>query len=183
MLGRWRSGAPLALCPLHDNPELGANRDQNNNFLYYDDDKLGFKTPPASHIRRMNPRDAIKESGTSVSIRRMIRRGTSYGPPLPEAVLEDDGQDRGLMFLFIGAHLKWQFEFVQIVWANDGEFIGSGTQRDPIVGTQGSNEFIIPTRPIRRKISGLPSFVETRGGEYFFMPGIKALRWLADFYS
>ena len=32
MMGRWRSGAPLALCPLHDNPELGADATRNNAF-------------------------------------------------------------------------------------------------------------------------------------------------------
>jgi len=42
----------------------------------------------------------------------MIRRGTSYGPPLPDGLFEDDGVDRGLMFAFIGAHLGRQFEFV-----------------------------------------------------------------------
>src|SRR5262249_48531196 len=43
MMGRWRSGAPLALCPHEDDPALGADRTRNNDFLYYDDDKLGFK--------------------------------------------------------------------------------------------------------------------------------------------
>ena len=35
----------------------------------------------------------------------MIRRGTSYGPILPEGVLEDDGADRGIIFVFAGAHI------------------------------------------------------------------------------
>ena len=70
-------------------------------------------TPPGSHIRRMNPRDALKDSGTSVRIHRMIRRGTSYGPELPAGVLDDDGADRGLMFVFLGTDLKRQFEFAR----------------------------------------------------------------------
>ena len=57
MMGRWRSGAPLALCPLHDNPALGADPAGRNDFLY-SDDPTGYKTPPGSHIRRANPRDA-----------------------------------------------------------------------------------------------------------------------------
>jgi len=61
----------------------------------------------------MNPRDALKDSGTSVRIRRMIRRGTSYGPELPAGVLDDDGADRGLMFVFLGTDLKRQFEFAR----------------------------------------------------------------------
>ena len=51
-------------------------------------------------------------------IHRMIRRGTTYGPPLPPGVLEDDGADRGLMFAFIGAHPDRQLEFVQSEWVN-----------------------------------------------------------------
>ena len=72
----------------------------------------------------MNPRDAVVAG--SVRLHRMIRRGTAYGPPLPEGVLEDDGADRGLMFAFVGAHLGRQFEFVQSEWINDGEFLGAG---------------------------------------------------------
>ena len=93
MMGRWRSGAPLALCPLHDDPELGADPRRNNDFRY-GDDPIGYETPPGSHIRRANPRDA-SVAGV-VRLHRMIRRGTAYGPELPEGVLEDDGVDRGL---------------------------------------------------------------------------------------
>ena len=112
MMGRWRSGAPLALCPARDNPELGADPKRNNDFLFQDADPKGFVTPPGSHIRRMNPRDTLGDR-TIVNLHRMIRRGTNYGPPFPEGVLEDDGIDRGLMFAFVGAHLRRQFEFVQ----------------------------------------------------------------------
>ncbi len=181
MMGRWRSGAPLALCPLQDDPELGADPKRNNNFLYHDDDKVGFKTPPGSHCRRTNPRDGIKDSGTSVRIRRMIRRGTSYGPSLPDGILADDGIDRGLMFVFIGASIKKQFEFVQSVWLNGGEFIAATGQMDPIAGANdGNGDMTIPKRPVRRRLQGLPKFVVTRGGEYLFMPSLRALSWLAD---
>jgi Dyp-type peroxidase family len=181
MMGRWRSGAPLALCPERDDPILGADRKRNNDFLYYADDKLGLKTPPGSHIRRMNPRDAIQDSRTGVRIRRMIRRGTSYGPELPAGVPEDDGADRGLMFVFIGADIKRQFEFVQSTWLNDGEFIGTGTQTDPIAGTKAeAGEMVIPRRPVRKRVPNLSQFVVNRGGDYFFIPGIRALRWLAE---
>ena len=64
----------------------------------------------------------------------MIRRGTSYGPMLPEGVLEDDGADRGIIFVFAGAHLKRQFEFVKTQWLNDGIFIGAPLEKDPLVG-------------------------------------------------
>src|SRR5215211_6519190 len=73
MMGRWRSGAPLALCPLHDDPALGADAKRNNAFLYEADDPTGLKTPAGSHIRRTNPRDA-SIAGVA-RIHRMIRRG------------------------------------------------------------------------------------------------------------
>jgi hypothetical protein len=73
-----------------------------------------------------------------------------------------------------------QFEFAQNVWINDRNFHELGNERDPICGTQdGTLEFKIPKRPIRRKITGLPAFTTVRGGAYFFLPGLKALRWLA----
>jgi Dyp-type peroxidase family len=179
MMGRWRSGAPLALCLFHDDPELGADPRRNNDFLYEEDDPAGFKTPGGSHIRRANPRDA-SVAGV-VRLHRMIRRGTAYGPPLPEGVLEDDGADRGLMFAFVGAHLGRQFEFVQSQWINDGVFFGAGEARDPIAGSnEEGGSFTVPHRPIRRRLQGLPRFVVTRGGEYCFMPGLRALRWLSD---
>lgn len=177
LMGRWRSGAPLALCPARDDPGLGADARRNNDFLYAGD-VTGYKTPPACHIRRANPRDA-PVAGV-VRLHRMIRRGTAYGPELPEGVLEDDGVDRGLMFAFIGAHLSRQFEFVQSEWIDGGDFLGLGDAKDPVAGAgDGSGTFSIPTRPIARRLGGLPRFVVTRGGEYCFMPGLRALRWLA----
>ncbi|MGQ0634121.1 MAG: Dyp-type peroxidase [Planctomycetaceae bacterium] len=179
MMGRWRSGAPLALCPSHDDSELGADPKRNNEFLYKADDAIGYKTPIGSHVRRTNPRDA-NVAGV-VSLHRMIRRGTAYGPPLPEGVMEDDGADRGLMFAFVGAHLGRQFEFVQSEWVNGGEFLGLNDARDPVVGANdGSGVFSIPKRPIPKRCKGLPQFVVMRGGEYCFLPSLQALRWLGD---
>lgn len=179
MMGRWRSGAPLALCPVHDNPELGADSGRNNDFNFKQDDPIGYHTPLGCHIRRMNPRDA--EIAGVARIHRMIRRGTSYGPELPEGVLEDDGVDRGLMFAFVGSHLGRQFEFVQSEWMNHSSFFGGSNGRDPVAGANnGDNTFDIPKRPLRRRLQGLPSFVVTRGGEYCFLPGLRALRWLGN---
>ncbi len=179
MMGRWRSGAPLSMCPVHDDPAIGADSSQNNAFLFKGDDPLGYKTPLGSHIRRVNPRDG--EVAGVPRIHRMIRRGTAYGPLLPEGVLEDDGADRGLMFAFVGANLGRQFEFVQSEWMNDSAFFGGASERDPISGAaDGSGTFPIPHRPIRRVLAALPRFVVTRGGEYCFMPSLSALRWLGD---
>jgi Dyp-type peroxidase family len=178
MMGRWRSGAPLALCPVHDDPALGVDAKRNNAFGFKQDDPIGYKTPPGCHIRRMNPRDS--DIAGLARIHRMIRRGTSYGPPLPEGVFEDDGVDRGLMFAFVGAHLGRQFDFVQSEWMNNSEFFSGAVGKDPVAGAaDGNGTFEIPKRPIRRQLKGLSLFVVTRGGEYCFMPGLRALEWLA----
>ena len=182
MMGRWRSGAPLALCPLHDDPELGADDRRNNAFLYRADDAVGYKTPPGSHVRRCNPRDAAVAG--VVRLHRMVRRGTAYGPLLPEGVLDDDGADRGLMFAFVGAHLKRQFEFVQSEWINGGDFLGLGDAQDPVAGAAARDgSFSIPRKPIPRRVNGLAPFVVTRGGEYCFMPSLRGLRWLSELGS
>ncbi|MBV8163857.1 MAG: Dyp-type peroxidase [Candidatus Eremiobacteraeota bacterium] len=181
MMGRWRSGAPLALAPEHDDLSLGADASRNNDFSYADD-PIGFKTPPCSHVRRTNPRDANIAGFTR--LHRMLRRGTAYGPPLPDGVLDDDGADRGIVFAFVGAHLKRQFEFVQSEWVNDSLFFGVPGEPDPVCGpNDGNGVFTIPRRPVRRKMQGLTRFVITRGGEYCFMPSLGALRWLAALRS
>ena len=155
MMGRWRSGAPLALCPMHDDPALGADARRNNAFLFKEDDAIGYKTPCGSHIRRMNPRDSIVAG--VVPIHRMIRRGTSYGPNASGRSLNDDGIDRGLMFAFVGAHLGRQFEFIQSEWMNDSAFFGGSAGRDPISGAaDGARTFDIPKRPLRLRLQGLP---------------------------
>jgi deferrochelatase/peroxidase EfeB len=179
LMGRWRSGAPLVLAPDKDDPVLGGDLQRTNDFLYKDADPHGYRCPIGSHIRRMNPRDTAE----NMSRRKMIRRGGTYGPPLPEGAPED-GVERGIA-AFIGcASLIRQFEFAMNVWVNDPTFKDLGNERDPIVGTQdGTFDMTIPNRPIRKRIKGLPSFTTIRGGAYFFLPGIRALRFLARGHS
>ncbi len=176
LMGRWRSGAPLVLAPENDDPVLGADPLRNNNFNFKQQDPLGYAVPLGAHIRRMNPRD----TGANMNRRRMIRRGATYGPPLPEGAPED-GKERGIAAFVICASLVRQFEFAQNVWVNDRNFHELGNERDPIIGNQdGTLEFKMPRRPIRKKITGLPAFTTVRGGAYFFLPGIKALEHLAQ---
>ncbi|SEC81554.1 hypothetical protein SAMN05216489_01698 [Streptomyces sp. 3213] len=63
---------------------------------------------------------------------------------------------------------------------NDGKFIGSPAEKDPLVGANDEGRFTVPRKPIRRRFQGLPAFVVNRGGEYCFLPSLSALRWLAD---
>jgi Dyp-type peroxidase family len=175
LMGRWRSGAPLVLSPDKDDPQLAADPQRNNAFNYKEMDPQGYAVPLGSHARRMNPRDTTANPNR----RRIIRRGATYGPYLPENAPEDDAE-RGIAAFVICASLIRQFEFLQNVWANWPNFHELGNERDPIIGNQdGTFEFKIPKRPIRKKITGLPAFTTVRGGAYFFLPGIKALRYLA----
>jgi Dyp-type peroxidase family len=176
LMGRWRSGAPLVLTPDKDDPSLGADYSRNNDFNYKMMDPHGYGCPLGAHTRRMNPRD----TAANMNRRKMIRRGGTYGPPLPEGAPED-GLERGIA-AFVGcASLVRQFEFAMNVWANDPNFHELGNERDPIFGTQdGTFDMTIPKRPIRKKITGLPAFTTIRGGAYFFLPGIRALRYLVS---
>ena len=122
MVGRWRSGAPLVLAPEHDDPELGTDPNRNNDFSD-SGDMNGLKCPFSAHIRRVNPRDALKDYLVAVNLHHILRRANNFGPPLPEGILEDDGIQRGGVFLLVGAYIKRQFEFVQSQWVTDGNFI------------------------------------------------------------
>jgi Dyp-type peroxidase family len=178
-MGRWRSGAPLVLAPEHDDPALGADPMRNNDFDYKQMDPLGYACPLGSHARRLNPRD----TAVNMNRRRMIRRGATYGPALPHGA-PDDGVDRGIAAFIICASLVRQFEFAQNVWINDKSFHELGNEHDPICGTQdGTLDFTVPKRPIRKVHKRLPAFTTLTGGAYFFLPGVRALHYLAGGHS
>ncbi len=182
LVGRWRSGAPLTLAPAKDNPALGEDPQRNNDFNYANDPE-GNQAPLGCHMRRMNPRDTNMPVLTDVNIHRIIRRSTTFGAPYdPSALSERDDQvARGLYFLFISAKAMATMEFLQREWINSGNFTGLGEERDPIVGLQQEGAtFSIPKHPVRRRVHGIQSFNVLRGGEYFFMPSLSALKWLAD---
>ena len=97
--------------------------------------------------------------------------------------LQDDGQARGVHFLCINTSIKSQFEFIQQVWVNNPTFSGLLDNRDPLVGDNDAAAPSVMVIPGEREIlrtSPLPRFVHVRGGAYFFMPGLAALRYLAE---
>jgi Dyp-type peroxidase family len=183
MVGRWPSGTSLVLSPERDD----ATRAKDNEFRYHDPDRLGLKCPIGAHVRRANPRDALDPlpgSETSLSVNRhhrVIRRGRAYGPKLPEGAV--DQVDRGLILIFVNAMISRQFEFIQHSWLNDPQFNGLYDDADPIVGSRSNNQFAAPGEPIGRRCTGLPRFVTVTGGAYFFLPGMRALRYLAEVSS
>ena len=124
----------------------------------------------------MNPRD------TAPNMQRRLHdspRRNLHGPLLPEGAAED-GFDRGVAAFVLCASLVRQFQFAQNVWINDPNFHELGNERDPIIGNQdGTFDVTIPKRPIRKKITGLPAFTTVTGGACFFLPGLKALRYIS----
>lgn len=180
-VGRWPSGAPLALTPDRDDPGL-----KDHNSFDYSADPHGFHCPIGSHIRKANPRDSLEpDAGSSwkaVRRRRILRRGRAYGPPLAPFQSEPVRQERGLLFVCLNTNLRRQFEFIQQSWLNNEKFDGTYEDQDPIVGDQtpdAGSVFTIPAHPLRRRLVGVPRFVQVRGGEYFFLPSRSALTYLS----
>jgi deferrochelatase/peroxidase EfeB len=139
--------------------------------------------PRGAHMRRMNPRDTEMAVLADVNLHRIIRRSTTFGAPYdPAAVSErDDEIPRGLFFIFISAKAMATLEFLQREWINDGNFMSLDDERDPNVGLQEPGAtFTIPRDPVRRRVHGIETFNVLRGGEYFFVPSLSALRWLGD---
>ncbi|HEY0815623.1 MAG TPA: peroxidase [Pseudonocardia sp.] len=185
LIGRWRSGAPLTLAPTEDDPGLGADPRRNNDFTYAADPH-GHQVPLGSHMRRMNPRDTAMAQLADVNVHRIIRRSTTFGAPYDaDATSEHDDQvDRGLYFIFLSAKAMATMEFLQQEWINNGNFMNLGGERDPNIGLQPDGAtFTIPEKPVRRRLHGIETFNVLRGGEYFFMPSLSALRWIAELDS
>jgi Dyp-type peroxidase family len=180
MVGRWRSGAPLVLSP--DSP----GSEPRNDFLFMETDPDGVVCPIGSHIRRANPRDSLDmPPARSVLIsrrHRLIRRGRKFSLPPKDLVPENPRYEQGLFFIVLNADLRRQYEFVQQLWINDPSFNGLDNDRDPLIGDNSSGgEFTIQAKPINRHLRRLPQFVVMRGGGYFFLPGIRAIRFLANY--
>ena len=151
-----------------------------NDFRYAADDPLGKQCPLGAHIRRANPRDT---GGRREARRhRILRRGISYGGPLLKEGVQDDGEKRGLLFVAANSRIDLQFEVIQGHWINGGEFLGqSGLGRCPLTANHsGATSDSFLKAGASAPITGLPRFVTTRGGDYFFAPGIEALREISN---
>jgi Dyp-type peroxidase family len=180
IMGRWRSGCPIDLSSDKDDPAIAADPQRRNNFTYEGDDQ-GLRCPIGSHLRRSNPRATPLKRATAVQRHRLLRRGVEYGPHLKDGALEDDGVDRGLINLFIQADIERQFEFVQKEWMKGGEFIGlDANEHDPINGVGGDGSQMSVPGAKRPFLFDLPTFVLVKGGEYLFVPGLKALEGLIE---
>ena len=137
---------------------------------------------------QQHPRDDLVASSR---FHRLLRRGRVYGPVLsPERAIKSGAEkaERGLKFVCLGASLSRQFEFVQNAWNMSSKFAGLPTEADPLLGNREPLADGTPTDRFTRpqpgapalRVEGLPQFVTVRGGAYFFLPGIRALRYLAS---
>lgn len=181
LVGRWQNGSPLTSYPDGPGPPAATQRAEINRFRYGEDPR-GLGCPLGAHVRRANPRDALGWEGRLTQRHRILRRGMSYGPQLPEGVIEPDGHERGLMFVSFQASIEHQFEFIQKQWLGDGNVFGLGADRDPIVAGragQGSGGTMVIQGSPPVYLTCLPTFVRTRGGDYFLLPGRAGLQALA----
>lgn len=180
IVGRERDGTPLA--------DASALND-----FRFSGDLDGTRCPLGAHMRRANPRDALgvnpdvckKNGSTLVDRHRILRRAITYGKPVrtgeKQKEINPDGQ--GLMFMTLQTNITRQFEFVHQQWINFGNDLNQGNDRDPLVGIQdGRGRMSVPGDTEKPTVicGNLPQFVKTRGGDYFFLPGVSAVERLAD---
>jgi Dyp-type peroxidase family len=179
IVGRWRDGTPIELSAEQPDPSIVADENRNNAFGYGADGD-GSVCPIGAHVRRSNPRDSLPFEGQLVNRHRLIRRGIPYGDPLPPGA-EDDGGDRGVIFMCLQASIARQFEFVQTQWLNGGNAFGLGEDQDVLLGPQDAappNKMTVPGTP-PFFLGPLSRVVTVKGGEYFFVPGINGLHFIA----
>jgi len=182
-VGRWRDGTPVELSPDSADPALVKDPERNTKFTYGGDPD-GVRCPLGAHIRRTNPRDAFGFDGKLVNRRRIARRGFPYGDYVPEDQPVSDDDDRGVIFMVLNSSIFRQFEFVQQQWIEYGNDNHQGSDKDLLLGNHGDRSKVMiqgstdPQNP-PHICMGLPNFVELRGGDYFFMPSLTALRMMA----
>jgi Dyp-type peroxidase family len=182
-IGRWRDGTPVELSPDAPDPALVHDKEHNVNFTF-GSDLEGARCPVGAHIRRTNPRDAFGFNGRLINRRRITRRGLPYGPYVPESQEVNDKDEHGIIFMALNASLFRQFEFVQQQWVEYGNDAHLGNDKDMVIGNhEGKGRYTIQGSADAKNppfvCGGLPNFVELRGGDYFFLPSMTALRMIA----
>ncbi|KAB1140319.1 Dyp-type peroxidase [Streptomyces luteolifulvus] len=199
VVGRWRSGTPVAKCPHADMSNNSESSGDND--ISFADDLDGKLTPLWSHLRKTNPRDGFVDprkpdkpvKDTQFNHRRIMRRGIPYGLPFDPSASVLNGPDapRGLVFVSYQADLYRQFEFIQRDWMNDETFprpnpnthnkkVPPGdhpTGADAVAGEETTVSWPGPEGPVPLKFS---QFVRTEGAVYAFLPSLPVLDRLAE---
>ncbi len=144
-----------------------------------------------AHMLGFGETSVHEDLAASVRFHRILRRGREYGPELsPGEALQpapSGDPERGLHFIALNANIERQFEFVQNAWMARTKFDGLTEESDPLLGNrepvQGcpfTNTFSIPLAgKVRRRLMEMPQFITVRGGAYFFLPGMRALRYFS----
>ncbi|KAH7100800.1 DyP-type peroxidase [Auriculariales sp. MPI-PUGE-AT-0066] len=189
MVGRWKSGTPVDLAPLRDNPAIGADSNRNNDFTFlHGDNALTFNSdqsrcPFHAHIRKTRPRADLPSPLNAI-----MRCGIPYGGEVTSGETRaktsspDIRLERGLAFVAYQSNLANGFQFLQKAWANNPNFITNKTVApgfDPIIGANHGGQRFISGWDLKNTSSTTTlqsDFVVSRGGEYFFSPSISALR-------
>jgi Dyp-type peroxidase family len=181
VIGRNKDGH--LLCPGGAVLPACSDGEPDSSFVYYDRDPRAAGCPPGSHVRRAFPRDMLAPSADAkqtllqaANNHRILRRGRKFGPKLQTPTV-DDGADRGLLFMCLNTDIERQFEFVQQTWLLNSSFATLFQEVDPLIGPAGA--MTLRDEPLRRIIQ-VDSFVRMVGGDYFFLPSLPALSYLAS---
>ncbi|KAK0468764.1 peroxidase TAP [Armillaria novae-zelandiae] len=189
MVGRWKSGAPIDITPLFDDPELGADPQRNNNFRFQGERDDQSRCPFASHVRKTLPRADLEDTvpPNSLENRRILRRGIQFGPEVTQSEKDEakTQHGRGLLFMCYQSSIVDAFQFIQQSWANNVDFppfeqTPATPGFDPIIGQAGDAGIRMmsgtdPADP-NAELTLTEEFVVPRGGEYFFTPSINSLK-------
>jgi len=151
-------------------------------------------SPQVSGVKRLltllglGQKTLHSDAKASSRFHRILRRGREFkGASLPPRT-DTQSTSEGIHFMCLNANLARQFEFLQSAWLMSTKFDALTDESDPLVGNRQPIEgaasvdrFTLPAKELgkRRVIEGLPRFVRVRGGSYFFLPSIPALRYLA----
>ncbi len=186
LVGRCPGGKPLAFPPLDSRTKNPLSEHKSaNDFLYYHEDRFGLECPIGSHIRRANPRDT-KGPDPDTALRlskmhRVIRRGRMYGERFDPSKPGSDKGKRGVLFMALNADIAGQFEMIQNSWLNNRHFGDLYVGTDPIGHSSlDGGTIVIQRQPANLVLERPKPFVRVRGGAYFFLPGIAAVRTLAQ---
>lgn len=178
-----------------DNDNL--NDIEKNNFRF--DGEVPLECPFAAHIRKSRPRGDLRLVGVNKELVDskeaefdIIRRGIPYGQ---EATAEEiDGKqtpnntDRGLLFVCYQSDISMGFKFITDSWINNKNFPAKSSGVDPIMAKRSKDPVTAAAEELNMSISNkegkessisFDTFVESNGGEYFFMPSLTLLRDLA----
>lgn len=198
IVGRWKSGAPVEIDNLKDDPTKATRDDLLDDFRY--NQEIGQTNCPfAAHTRKTNPRDDIPSTVPPpfrVENRRILRHGIQYGPELSYDERRDGKSsdhpdlERGLLFVCYQSSIEEGFRFIQHDWANNPDFLNrtklpkDAPGHDALIGVdpKGRGEprfFNDPAVGPSRLSLGTTEedhWVVPRGGEYFFTPSISSLK-------